>query len=127
MSYYESYTIDYTISSQANNGQPQQQQLPAAAAQQKKTTADVIPKSWGNVGGLAIDLDDLSLAGRNQKKNAVPMNAMMKTSPSSGGSSGQSPMSPSRPTGPFPGPQQQQPPPLQPPAGTSGDLLNDLL
>ena len=54
---------------------------PAAA----KTAA--IPASWGDVGKLNIDLDNLSLHGRNQTKKSVPMNAM-KTSPNT------SPMSP---------------------------------
>lgn len=58
-------------------------------------TKDVIPQSWGNVGHLNIDLDNLSLAGGTAKKNTVPMNAM-KTS-----SSSESPMSPSH--GAFPG------------------------
>jgi hypothetical protein len=52
------------------------------------STADVIPKNWGNVGNLNIDLDNMSLSGRLEKKASVPMNAM-KTS-----SSSDSPVSP---------------------------------
>ncbi len=73
---------------------------PGGDAESKKT-ADVVPKSWGNVGDLDIDLDNLSLSNRTQKKAAVPMNAM-KTAGVSPASSSDSPMSPSR--GPFPGP-----------------------
>ncbi len=89
----------------------------------KRTTADVVPKSWGNLGGLAIDLDDLSLGGRAQKKNAVPMNAMKTSSPSpAGSSSNESPMSPSRGgVAPFPGP------PATKQQSNNNNLLNDLL
>ena len=69
---------------------------PAAAAAAKQpsagsaSTADVIPKAWGNVSNLNIDLDNLSLSGRPEKKAGVPMNAMAAKSPSSS----ESPVSP---------------------------------
>ena len=76
---------------QNNNGNGS---VPAKAG--SANTKDVIPQSWGNVGNLNIDLDNLSLKGGMAKKNTVPMNAM-KTS-----SSSESPMSPTH--GAFPGP-----------------------
>ena len=39
-----------------------------------------LPTSFGDVGGLNINLDDLSLSGRNPVKKSVPMNAMQSTS-----------------------------------------------
>ena len=70
---------------------------PAAAASAAKqpsagsaSTADVIPKAWGNVSNLNIDLDNLSLSGRPEKKAGVPMNAMAAKSTSSS----ESPVSP---------------------------------
>ena len=50
----------------------------------------MIPKAWGNVSNLNIDLDNLSLSGRPEKKAGVPMNAMSAKSPSSS----ESPVSP---------------------------------
>ena len=32
---------------------------------------------WDNVGNVNIDLDNLSLGGRNEKKSGMPMNAMI--------------------------------------------------
>ena len=69
-------------------------------------TATAIPERWGNVGTLNIDLDNLSLSGRNQKKAAVPMNAMK----SSSSDSPVSPMGQQLP-GQFINQAQQPPPP----------------
>lgn len=65
-----------------------------------------IPERWGNVGGLNIDLDNLSLGGKNQTKKSVPMNAMKTNS-----SSSESPVSP---LGASAGFGSVQPNPLQP-------------
>ena len=64
----------------------------ATAVKQPSTaaTADVIPKAWGNVSNLNIDLDNLSLSGRPEKKKGAPMNAMSAKSTSSS----ESPVSP---------------------------------
>lgn len=60
-----------------------------------------LPQTWGDVGKLNIDLDNLSLGGKNQNKKSVPMNAMKQSPSSSGG--------PSAPLGLAPvQPQQQQ-------------------
>eukprot|EP00095_Tigriopus_kingsejongensis_P005491 maker-scaffold619_size123246-snap-gene-0.30 protein:Tk05491 transcript:maker-scaffold619_size123246-snap-gene-0.30-mRNA-1 annotation:"clathrin interactor 1-like" len=45
-------------------------------------SSKIMPERWGNVGSLNIDLDNLSLAGRNQPKKSVPMNAMKSSSSS---------------------------------------------
>ena len=65
-----------------------------------------IPERWGNVGGLNIDLDNLSLGGKNQTKKSVPMNAMKTSS-----SSSESPVSPLGGMAGFGG---TQPNPMQP-------------
>ena len=53
----------------------------------------MIPKAWGNVSNLNIDLDNLSLSGRPEKKAGVPMNAMSASTAKSPSSS-ESPVSP---------------------------------
>ncbi len=93
-----------------------------AAASTGSTTAAVVPKSWGNVGNLDIDLDNLSLKGRGQKKNNVPMNAMKTGASPAASSSSDSPMSPGR-QAPFPGPAGG----AAPAAAGNNNLLNDLL
>ncbi len=52
------------------------------------TQQTALPQTWGtDLGKLNIDLDNLSLSGRDQKKKSVPMNAMMKTASASSGES----------------------------------------
>ena len=78
------------ISPQPAASMPKPAATVAAKQPSGAATADVIPKAWGNVGNLNIDLDNLSLSGRPEKKAGVPMAAMAAKSPSSS----ESPVSP---------------------------------
>ena len=77
---------------------------------------------WDNVGNVNINLDNLSLSGQNQKKQGLPMNAMVTPT-----NSPQKMMHPA-------GSSMAGPPPLRavqpnnPGSAASGfDSLNDLL
>jgi hypothetical protein len=53
---------------------PQQVSLPSATSM---SHAAKKPTTWDTVGGVNIDLDNLKLGGKMQKKPSLPMNALM--------------------------------------------------
>ena len=82
----------------------------------EKRGSNALPDTWGNVGKLDIDLDNLSLGGKTPKKTNIPMNQMKSSS------SGGSPISPTgtTTTGDISSTQETYPKSFQ---GTISDLL----
>ncbi|TRY74511.1 hypothetical protein TCAL_00759 [Tigriopus californicus] len=105
-----------TISMGNGNGPPSSSSTcstMSGKASSSATNSAILPKGWGNVGSLNIDLDNLSLAGRTQTKKSVPMNAMKSSS------SSESPVSPLGPQSGFLGGSQN----TYLPSNGSNDLL----